>query len=62
MKKFIVMFVAGIAIGYFYGFADAKANPDNVVQRVVNRVGGANRERVSNDLDAKLEGVEKGRN
>jgi hypothetical protein len=62
MKKVIVLFVAGATIGYFYGFADAKAHPDNVVQRVVSRVGGSNRDRVSNDMDAKMERIEKGKN
>jgi hypothetical protein len=34
------VFVVGIAIGYFYGFGDAKKNDENVVTRVVSRVGG----------------------
>jgi hypothetical protein len=62
MKKLVVMFVAGIAIGYFYGFADAKAHPHNVVQRVVSRVGGSNRDLMSNDMDAKMERIERGKN
>lgn len=61
MKKLIALFIAGIVVGYFYGFADAKAHRDNVVRRVVATVGGSNRARLSNDVDAKTEAFEKGR-
>jgi hypothetical protein len=57
MKKLIALFIAGIVVGYFYGFADAKTHRYNVVRRVVATVGGSNRDRVSNDIDAKTEGV-----
>ena len=57
MKKLIALFIAGIVVGYFYGFADAKTHRHNVVRRVVATVGGSNRDRVSNDIDAKTEGV-----
>ena len=62
MKKLIALFIAGIVVGYFYGFADAKAHRDNVVRRVVATVGGSNRAKVSNDVDAKTEAFERGRN
>lgn len=61
MKKLIALFIAGIVVGYFYGFADAKAHRDNVVRRVVATVGGSNRDRVSGDVDARMEALEKGR-
>lgn len=59
MKKLVVLFIAGITIGYFYGFQDAKSHRDNVVRRVVSSVGGSNRDKLSNDLDAKMERAEK---
>jgi hypothetical protein len=62
MKKLVVLFVAGIVIGYFYGFRDAKSHRDNVVRRVVSTVGGSNRSKLSNDVDAKVEAAERGRN
>jgi hypothetical protein len=61
MKRLIALFIAGIVVGYFYGFADAKTHRDNVVRRVVATVGGSNRDRVSGDVDAKMEAIEKGR-
>jgi hypothetical protein len=61
MKKLVVLFIAGIVIGYFYGFHDAKSHRDNVVRRVVSTVGGSNRSKFSNDMDAKMEAAEKAR-
>jgi hypothetical protein len=61
MKKLVVLFVAGIVVGYFYGFQDAKSHRDNVVRRVVATVGGSNRSKLSNDVDAKVEAAERGR-
>jgi hypothetical protein len=62
MKKLVVLFIAGITVGYFYGFQDAKSHRDNVVRRVVSSVGGSNRDKLSNDLDAKMERAERARN
>ncbi len=61
MKMHVVLFIIGITIGYFYGFHDAKAHRDNVVRRVVSTVGGSNRSKVSNDIDAKVEAAERRR-
>jgi hypothetical protein len=58
MLKYIFVLVVGIAIGYFYGFDDAKKNDENVVTRVVERVGGSNRGKYSTDVDAKMQAVE----
>lgn len=62
MKRFVALFILGIVIGYFYGFSDAKSHRDNVVRRVVSTVGGSNRSKFSNDMDAKAEAAERGRN
>ena len=62
MKRFVALFLLGIVIGYFYGFSDAKSHRDNVVCRVVSTVGGSNRSKFSNDVDAKVEAAERGRN
>jgi hypothetical protein len=58
MLKFAIVLVIGIAIGYFYGFDDAKKNDENVVTRVVERVGGSNRGKYSTDVDKKMEALE----
>jgi hypothetical protein len=62
MKRFVALFLLGIVIGYFYGFSDAKSHRDNVVRRVVSTVGGSNRSKFSNDMDAKVEAAERRRN
>lgn len=59
MFKYIFILVVGISIGYFYGFDDAKKNDENVVERVVERVGGSNRGRYNNDVDKQMETLEK---
>jgi hypothetical protein len=58
MKKYLVALMLGLTIGYFYGFADAKANAKNVVSRAVERVGGKGQQ-YHTDIDAKLEAVER---
>ena len=59
MKRFVALFLLGIVIGYFYGFSDAKSHRDNVVRRVVSTVGGSNRSKFSNVVDAKVEAAER---
>lgn len=60
MFKYIVLLAIGISIGYFLGFGDAKKHHDNIVQRMVARVGlGAGAQ--SNDIDAKMEKVSGGK-
>jgi hypothetical protein len=55
MKKVLFVLIVGVAGGYFLGFKDARSHRHNVVTRLVNRVGGSNRERFNNDLDAKVD-------
>lgn len=59
MMKFVIALVIGISIGYFYGFDDAKKHDENVVTRVVERVGGSNRGRYNNDIDKQMEAAER---
>ncbi len=58
MFKYIVILSIGLAIGYTYGFRDAKTNTENVVERMVARVGGSSRENVKTDVDKKYKGLE----
>jgi hypothetical protein len=59
MFKFAFALVVGISIGYFYGFADARKHAENIVTRVVAEVGGSNRDRYSNDIDKRMDNLEK---
>ena len=51
MKLVILALVVGIAIGYGYGFKDAKIHKKSVVERTLDRVGGKNRGAYNNDID-----------
>lgn len=51
MFKFFAILVLGIAIGYGYGWKDAQVNVKNVAERVVDRIGGETKDRMSSDAD-----------
>jgi hypothetical protein len=55
MLKYVILLVAGLCIGYSLGFQDAKQNDENVVARLVQRVGGSNRENMKTDVDAQMD-------
>jgi hypothetical protein len=54
MLKYVILLVIGICVGYGLGFQDAKQNDENVVARMVDQVGGRNRENVKTDVDAQM--------
>jgi hypothetical protein len=58
--KFVLALVVGCVAGYYLGYTDGAAGKPPIVTRVVNSVGGGSRERVSNDIDAKMEKLEGG--
>src|SRR5688500_19355753 len=58
MLKFGLALVIGISIGYFYGFDDAKKHVENVVERVVGKVGTKG-EKYRTDVDKQMEAAEK---
>jgi hypothetical protein len=59
----VFILVVGLASGYLYGFSDARTHRDplqrRVAERMVKRAGGASRERVSGDMDAKMQRAER---
>jgi hypothetical protein len=59
MRKVLLFLVIGIAAGYWWGFNDAMVNSDNVVVRLINRAGGQTRERLSNNVDGRLDSLER---
>ena len=58
MLKFAFALVIGISIGYFYGFDDAKKHDENVVERVVERVGTTG-SKYQTDVDKQMDAAEK---
>jgi hypothetical protein len=59
MLKLFMLICAGLVIGYYAGFSDAQDHTENVGARIIHRVGGDNRERVSTDVDKQMERAEK---
>ena len=58
MLKFLLALVIGISIGYFYGFDDAKKHDENVLTRVVDRVGTTG-SKYSTDVDKQMDAAER---
>jgi uncharacterized membrane-anchored protein YhcB (DUF1043 family) len=58
MLKFLLALVIGISIGYFYGFDDAQTHDENVVERVVEKVGTKG-EKYRTDVDKQMDQAEK---
>jgi hypothetical protein len=59
MWKYLLVLVLGLAAGYEFGFNDAKAHSKTIVSRMIDRVGGASRNNVKNDIDKQMETLEK---
>lgn len=55
MFRILLLLIIGIAIGYFIGFSDARTHDRHIVQRLVDRAGGAARSGLNNDVDARAE-------
>ncbi len=58
MFKLLFILAIGIVIGYGYGWKDAQQNEKAIYERIVDQIGGSNRDLVRNDIDAKLAGSE----
>ena len=58
MIRIALILLLGFAAGYAYGFKDSKAHEDNVITRVVERVGGSNRGKYRTDVDATMKAIE----
>ena len=59
MLKVIVILVIGLGVGYSYGWKDAHVHKQHVVERVVSRVGGANRGKYDTNLDKQADAAER---
>ena len=58
MIKVAATLLIGAALGYWFGFSDAKQHSENMVARAVTHVADWQREKVSNDIDKRTEGME----
>ena len=62
MRTFFIL-VAAVAVGYWYGFRDARKHEMPLYRRAVGQIadkaGGASRSRVSNDLDERARKLER---
>lgn len=55
MFRILFILFFGVAIGYFMGYKDGRTHDQNVVSRLVERVGGSARSSVGNDIDTKYD-------
>ena len=54
MLKILLILAVGVAVGYSYGWKDAQVHDKAVYERIVDRVGGSNRDLLSNDVDSRM--------
>jgi hypothetical protein len=59
MFKILVILVIGVVAGYQIGWQDAKKNDETIVVRTLDKVGGSSRGKYNNDIDTKMEALEK---
>ena len=59
MKKALLLIALGLAAGYWIGFQDARSHNRHIVARLVDRAGGGSRDRVRNDIDDKMDRLER---
>lgn len=57
--KNVLLILAGLAIGYFAGFKDARKHDRNIVVRAVESVGGDARANVVTDVDKQMDSAER---
>lgn len=54
MTKFLLILALGIAIGYGYGWKDAQTHDKHIAERIVERIGGDNKDNFSGDVDGQM--------
>ena len=57
MVKTVLVLCVGVALGYGFGFKDAKKHDKPVVTRVVDRIGGTNRGKYDQDIDKQADRI-----
>jgi hypothetical protein len=56
--KYVLALVIGLGIGYYTGYKDGSEGNPSIGERVTDRIGGKSRDRVGNDIDARMKQVE----
>lgn len=59
MFKVLFILAIGVAAGYQIGWRDAQTHSESIVARTIEKVGGSNRGKYNNDIDSKLDKLEK---
>ena len=59
MVRAVVLIALGVAIGYAYGYKDARRHDKSVVERVLDRAGGSTRGKYDPNLDRQLDQAER---
>ena len=59
MFKFALILSFGLALGYSYGWRDAQKHPKHVAERIIDRIGGDNKENFSGDIDGQMTSADK---
>jgi hypothetical protein len=54
MFKLLFILAIGVALGYGYGWKDAQLNEKAIYERLVDQIGGSNRDLLSNDIDSRV--------
>ena len=57
MIKTLLILIVGVAIGYSYGFKDARAHDRDILTRTIEKVGGSNRGKYNQDIDKTMDKV-----
>jgi hypothetical protein len=59
MLKLLFILLLGVFAGYQIGWQDAQTHEETIVARTLDKVGGANRGKYNNDIDAQMDRLEK---
>jgi hypothetical protein len=57
MVKTLLILAVGVAIGYGYGYKDAKKHDKTIVERVLDRAGGAARGKYDPNVDKEADSI-----
>ena len=59
MVKTLLVLAVGVAIGYAYGYKDAKTHQKTIVERVLDHAGASARGKYDPDLDKQVDSAER---
>jgi len=56
--KYVLVLLIGLGTGYYVGYRHGVQGNPSLGERVVDKIGGKSRDRVSNDIDARMRDVD----